>query len=214
MKFQITNTYSSQVLGTYEAETQSQALDMMAVEAGYADYEAAQHAAPSEVGEILVTEVRESEVIAAAVQNAENLNELIDALNAAASYAKLHGVDVDMLYDASDLPTFGRTSFTTVPGIYSWDEDRLLQFGGEGWLIRDRSEIPDPAPRDMRAIDLRTIESLYGFSDEETVLEVMQYLGADAFTDEGLAALAHRQRMKDERPVRRSNDMSYYQSEN
>ena len=59
-KFQIENTISGGVLGIYEAETGQEALDIMAVDAGYRDYEEAQTIAPSKVGEILVTKINDS----------------------------------------------------------------------------------------------------------------------------------------------------------
>lgn len=56
--FQITNTVSGIVLGTYECETEAEALDAMARAAGYANYAAACDAAPTSEGEILVEEVK------------------------------------------------------------------------------------------------------------------------------------------------------------
>lgn len=55
--FQIENTASGIVLGSYEAETAAAALDLMAQDAGYADYAEACEAAPSTEGEIVVTEI-------------------------------------------------------------------------------------------------------------------------------------------------------------
>ena len=54
MRYQITNTGSGADLGTYEAPTAAAALDLMAQDAGYADYARAQLVAPAEQGEIAV----------------------------------------------------------------------------------------------------------------------------------------------------------------
>lgn len=56
-RFQITQTVSGQDLGTYEAETAEQALDIMAREAGYKDH--ADACEKSDGGDTLkVTEVK------------------------------------------------------------------------------------------------------------------------------------------------------------
>ena len=56
--FTITNRQSGVELGTYEAEDKAGALDAMAREAGYADYEAAQDVADADEDELIVTEWR------------------------------------------------------------------------------------------------------------------------------------------------------------
>ncbi|MFN9086731.1 MAG: hypothetical protein ACK5W7_04305 [Gemmatimonadaceae bacterium] len=56
-RFQIENTASGEILGQYHAETEAQALDLMAQDAGYRDYAEAQEAAPTQDGEIAVTVV-------------------------------------------------------------------------------------------------------------------------------------------------------------
>lgn len=58
-RYQIENTKSGLILGTYEAETEAEALDAMARDAGYADYQAACEIAPPTGGEIAVTELAE-----------------------------------------------------------------------------------------------------------------------------------------------------------
>lgn len=55
--FQIENTISGLMLGTYEGETEAQALDAMARDAGYSDYAHACQVTPAEEGEIIATEV-------------------------------------------------------------------------------------------------------------------------------------------------------------
>ena len=57
MKYQIENTHSGVILGTYESDTPARALDLLAQDAGYKDYAAAQRVAPSVPGEIVVSEV-------------------------------------------------------------------------------------------------------------------------------------------------------------
>ena len=57
MIYQIENTQSGIILGTYEADTPHEALDRMAQDAGYKDYAAAQKVAPAVPGEIVVSEI-------------------------------------------------------------------------------------------------------------------------------------------------------------
>jgi hypothetical protein len=56
-RFQIANTQSSVVLGTYEAADEAGALDAMARTAGYADFADACRVAPIVEGEMLVVRV-------------------------------------------------------------------------------------------------------------------------------------------------------------
>jgi hypothetical protein len=56
-KYQITNTISGVDLGIYEGNDCAEALDAMAQEAGYADYDALNEEIPAKNGEILVTEI-------------------------------------------------------------------------------------------------------------------------------------------------------------
>lgn len=56
--YQIENTRSGIILGTYEANTEAEALDAMARDAGYASYIEACEVAPVVDGEILVTVVK------------------------------------------------------------------------------------------------------------------------------------------------------------
>lgn len=58
-KFQIENTKSGLLLGVYEADTKDEALDLLAQDAGYADYEELNEEVPAAPGEILVLEVEE-----------------------------------------------------------------------------------------------------------------------------------------------------------
>lgn len=60
-KYQISNTISGALMGTFEGETKEAALDAMAREAGYEDYAAAMKVAPAQWGEIIVKELREVE---------------------------------------------------------------------------------------------------------------------------------------------------------
>ena len=58
-KFQIGNTASDVILGVYEADDKQGALDAMARDAGYRDYAHADEIAPSNNGEIVVTEIND-----------------------------------------------------------------------------------------------------------------------------------------------------------
>lgn len=58
--YEITNTKSGFVLGRYDAETEAEALEIMARDAGYKTYAEACEVAPAEDGEIVVTEVAEA----------------------------------------------------------------------------------------------------------------------------------------------------------
>lgn len=48
MKYQVENTTSGHIFGTFEAETPEQALDKMAQDAGYKDFAAACEVAPGD----------------------------------------------------------------------------------------------------------------------------------------------------------------------
>ena len=56
-KYEISNTVSGHVFGVYEGDTEQQALDAFAQDAGYADYASAQKTAPAQDGEISCVEV-------------------------------------------------------------------------------------------------------------------------------------------------------------
>ncbi len=53
--FVIENTLMGIVLGFYRAETEAEALDKMAQDAGYKNYAEALHEVPTEPGEIVIT---------------------------------------------------------------------------------------------------------------------------------------------------------------
>lgn len=58
-KYLITNTISGVELGVYEGNTESEALDAMARDAGYSDYAECCDVAPVIEGEIVVERVEE-----------------------------------------------------------------------------------------------------------------------------------------------------------
>ncbi len=62
--YKVTNYISGEDLGTYEAETAMDALDVMALEAGYADHVTVCRVAPVEDGEIHVWNISEGEEVA------------------------------------------------------------------------------------------------------------------------------------------------------
>ena len=64
--YQITNSISGADLGTYEAESAWEALDVMAQAAGYADRVEACRVAPVENGELKVWSISEGEGVALA----------------------------------------------------------------------------------------------------------------------------------------------------
>ena len=59
MKWRIANSTSGIILGTYEGETKADALDAMAIDAGYKDYATACEATESEAGELTITKIDE-----------------------------------------------------------------------------------------------------------------------------------------------------------
>lgn len=61
MRYQIENTMSGLVLGVYEASSKEEALEMLAHDAGYESYQAAQEAAPTNPGEIRVVDLDDDE---------------------------------------------------------------------------------------------------------------------------------------------------------
>lgn len=54
MKYQIVNTLSGHDFGTFDADTEMEALEALARDAGYASHEEAQQVAPISPGELLV----------------------------------------------------------------------------------------------------------------------------------------------------------------
>ncbi len=56
-RYQIENTASGIILGVYEANSENEALDAMARDAGYEDYTAANAVYATKHGEIVVTTV-------------------------------------------------------------------------------------------------------------------------------------------------------------
>ena len=70
--YKIENTISGADLGIYYSETQDEALDKMAREAGYTDYAEAESIVPSEEGEILVSPVTAYDVYEAAFDDAQS----------------------------------------------------------------------------------------------------------------------------------------------
>ena len=58
-KYLITNSRSGMDLGVYKGDTEEEALDAMARDAGYSDYAECCEAAPAREGEIVVTRVEE-----------------------------------------------------------------------------------------------------------------------------------------------------------
>lgn len=58
-KFNICNQHSGVDMGTFDGETESDALDAMARDAGYSDYAEACKVAPAAEGEIIVTKIDE-----------------------------------------------------------------------------------------------------------------------------------------------------------
>lgn len=58
-KYLITNTRSGVALGVYEGNSEAEALDAMARDAGYSDYAECCEVAPASEGEIVVTRVEE-----------------------------------------------------------------------------------------------------------------------------------------------------------
>ncbi len=57
MRYRIENTKSGLELGVYEGSSKEDALDALARDAGYDDYDHALYVAPASEGEILVTEL-------------------------------------------------------------------------------------------------------------------------------------------------------------
>lgn len=84
-----------------------------------------------------IVEAGEQELTDAIVE-AEDLQDLRDALNAADKYAKANAVDVSTIYKSTELPTFGGDDIDD-DGVFSWDEDDILVQAPDGWEIKPRS---------------------------------------------------------------------------
>lgn len=61
VRYEIQNTITGLVLGVYDADSEEEALEAMARDAGYESAAAAAVVAPTKPGEILVTEIDEEE---------------------------------------------------------------------------------------------------------------------------------------------------------
>lgn len=76
--------------------------------------------------------------LAEKIGEADDLDELIEALKATDAYCKDEGLDIESVYDATDdLPIFGGEAIDK-PGVYSWDEENVLIHDDAGWAIRPR----------------------------------------------------------------------------
>jgi hypothetical protein len=78
-------------------------------------------------------------------KNAESLYELRDALQALedAGHVNLESVGID----ATDLPNFGGLTPEDTDGVWSWDEDSVLEGYQAPWQIISREQL---AERDWR----------------------------------------------------------------
>lgn len=61
-KYEISNVLSGLVLGVYEGGTEAEALDAMAIDAGYGSYAECCEVAPAQEGEILVRLVEDEKL--------------------------------------------------------------------------------------------------------------------------------------------------------
>lgn len=78
-RYNISNTLSGVSLGTYEADSQSAALDAMARDAGYANYAEANEVVPSAPGEILVEQVAPL-YLSLSMRNAETVRRCVELI--------------------------------------------------------------------------------------------------------------------------------------
>lgn len=85
--YQIINTTSGANLGTYQAESESDALDLMAQDAGYEDYEQAQAVTGSDDERLLVREISfRLEAIEPDQLGSTGLREELDSIDGAELY--------------------------------------------------------------------------------------------------------------------------------
>lgn len=72
------------------------------------------------------------------ISRSEDLNELASWLKAADAWAKDVCIDVESIYDATDLPSF--SNIVVTGNVFSWEDTRVLLSGSEGWIIEDRRD--------------------------------------------------------------------------
>lgn len=75
------------------------------------------------------------------ISAAETLEELHAVLVEINGECLRKGVDPETVYDPMSLPTFGGEDIERVPGLYSWDENRVL--AGDS---TDEADIVDREP--------------------------------------------------------------------
>ena len=77
------------------------------------------------------------------IGSAANLDLLVRLLKAADAWANDADMDIEEVYDATELPTFGGAAIDDA-GVFSWDDSRVLRHGAgdsdHAWQITPRSE--------------------------------------------------------------------------